>query len=514
MMPIRDTKPRFAARLLLLFACPSVSAAVVLSVAGCGSTARPQSGVQRPKVTVVLSQKRSLPLVVKPIGTTRALSDVTIRARVKGFLEEKHFDDGKNVKKGQLLLVIEERPYQVQLEAAVAQLDASKAQLERATASKVVPVSRAKLALADAQLSLDQIEERRERSLLARNAASRDDFDRAEAQRKKSAAQVESDRASLAEAEADYRIDIENAKAAVERASSAVEDAEINLGYCRMFAPIDGRIGELKVKLGNLVGDTGATELVNLQQLHPMGIDLRPAARNLPIATAIQAKGGIDVEVTVEGERPHTHVGRTIFIDNQVDTQTSTFLVRAEVPNPDGAILPGQYIKASVIVGEYVDAIVVPEQAVLEGQEGTRVYVVDAANKVESVKVNPVDDYGGLRVLESGLEAGQRVIVEGIQLVRAGQEVDVEKEAPMERFEHAAPPSFNADPRFTSKVSRLPGIANQSPDAEPAAKKAGPESKKAKPEPNNSEPESKKSTPDTKAGPDQGSSAPPEKKAR
>ena len=94
-----------------------------------------------PTVTVVLSRKMTLPLVVKPIGTTRALNDVTIRARVKGFLEEKHFEDGKNVKKGQLLLVIEERPYQVQLEAAKAQLAAAKASLEKATASKIVPVS-------------------------------------------------------------------------------------------------------------------------------------------------------------------------------------------------------------------------------------------------------------------------------------------------------------------------------------------------------------------------------------
>ena len=144
---------------------------------------------------------------------------------MKGFLEEKHFEDGKNVKKGQLLLVIEERPYQVQLESAEAQLAAAKASLDKATASKVVPVSKAKLALDEAQLSLDTIEERRARNLLARNAASQEDFDRAEAQRKKSAAQVESDRASLAEAEADYRIDIENARAQVAQAQSAVENA-------------------------------------------------------------------------------------------------------------------------------------------------------------------------------------------------------------------------------------------------------------------------------------------------
>lgn len=513
MMPLRDTQTRLAARNLLLLVCSSLTTVIGLGVAGCGTTASPPRVPPTVKVAVVLSRKMTLPLVVKPIGTTRALNDVTIRARVKGFLQEKHFADGSNVKKGQLLLVIEKRPYQVQVEAARAQLAAAKASLEKATASKNVPVSRARLALDSAQLTLDQIEERRERSLLSRNAASRDDFDKAEAQRKKSAAQVDADQASLAQAEADYRIDIENAKAEVARADAAVEDAEINLGYCEMFAPIDGRIGELKVKLGNLVGDTGATDLVNIQQLDPMGLDLLPPANRLPVATALQERGGIAVDVFVEGERLHPHAGKTIFVDNKVDTQTGTFLVRAEVPNPDGSILPGQYIKANLIVGQFVDAVVVPEQAVLEGQEGPHVFVVDASSKVASVKVQPVDDYQGLRVLESGLAAGQRVIVDGIQLVKAGQTVDAE-EVPLEKFQHGAPQSLNGDPRFTSKVSRLPGVASPPPDAGPAEKQAGPETKKADPGSKNAAPETRKGTPEIKADPDQRSSAPTEKNAR
>ena len=147
MMPERDTKPRFAARLVLLPACTCLTVAVVLGVAGCSLTAQPPRVPPPPTVTVVVSRKMTLPLVVKPIGTTRALNDVTIRARVKGFLQEKHFEDGRNVKKGQLLLVIEERPYEVALEARKAQLAGAKATLEKAMSSKTVPVSRAKLAL-------------------------------------------------------------------------------------------------------------------------------------------------------------------------------------------------------------------------------------------------------------------------------------------------------------------------------------------------------------------------------
>ena len=442
----------------------------------------------------------TIPIVVNPIGTTRALNDVVIRARVKGFLVEKHFDDGKNVKKGQLLLVIDEEPFKVQLRQMEAQLAAAEASLKKSIASKTTQVSKAKLALDEAQLRLDELEERRERSLLSRNAASQDDFDKAQAQRKKSAAQVDSDQASLEQSLADYDIDIASAKADVARAQSAVDDAKINLGYCRMFAPIDGRIGELKVKLGNLVGDSGQTELVTIQQLDPMGLDIHPAARNLPVATALQEKtGGVEIDVVVEGERPHPHKGKTIFIDNQVENTTSTFLLRAQVANPDGSLLPGQYIKAMMTIGEYVDAVVVPEQAVVEGQEGSRVFVVDADNKAGVVKVSAVDTYQGLRVLESGLEAGQKVIVEGFQLVRQGQVVKP-AEVPLEQFERSAPATYNADPRFSSQVSQIPGM--------------GPPPKKPATEAKTAEPESRKTAPDPGAKPVDKSGAQPEKKAR
>jgi membrane fusion protein, multidrug efflux system len=459
MTPSRDSLPTPRRRLSLVVAGMCSTLTVVLAIAGCQTRAKPQAGTRQPEVLVVVSKKMSMPIVVNPIGTTRALNDVTIRARVKGFLEEKHFEDGKNVKKGTLLLIIEEKPYQIKLELAKAELAGAEAALKKAKASKANIVSKARLALDMAQLRLDEIEERREQLLLARKAVSQEDYDKSQAQRKKSAAQVDADRASLEEAEADYTIDIENAQAEVVKAKSSVDDAALNLTYCRMVAPIDGRIGELKFKPGNLVGDGSATELVSIQQLDPMGLDLRPPARYLPNATALVSKG-LHLNVIVEGERPHPHAGTTLFVDNQVDTETGTFLVRASVPNPDGAVLPGQYVKASIIVGDYVDAVVVPEQAVAEGQEGARVFVVDADNKVQFQKVAAIDAYQGLRVLESGLDAGQRVIVEGVQLVRPGQTVKPIVD-PIEKYQKTAPPAYNTDPRFTSKVSRVPGFDSQ-----------------------------------------------------
>jgi membrane fusion protein, multidrug efflux system len=507
MIFMRDTRPRLIARLLLLSAGSALSAAVVLATAGCMTTEKPQEGTLHPRVTVVAAQKMIVPDVVRPIGTTRALSDVTIRARVKGFLEEKHFDDGKNVKKGQLLLVIERRPYEVVLEQADARLASARASLERAEASKANLVSRARLALDQAQLSLDEIEQRRERNLLARKAASQDDYDKAEAQRKKSAAQVDADRASLEQAEADYRIGIASAKAEVAAAQAAVDDAKLNLSYCKMYSPIDGRIGELTVKVGNLVGDTGATNLVNVQQLDPMGLDLRPAAIHLPEATLLQEKGGLAVEVDVEGKRRHPYVGKTIFIDNQVDNTTSTFLVRAEVPNPNGEILPGQYITATIVVDQ-IDAVVVPEQAVLEGQEGPRVYVVDAANKAQVAKIKraPIEVYQGLEVLDSGLEPGQKVIVEGIQLVKPGQVV-APVEVPLDQYRNTAPAVPDDDLSSKSRMSHLRGMDTRTETKGAVPGKAEPKSKKA-------EPASKEAPSGSQGEPGQPSAGPPEKKAR
>ena len=185
MIPSRDSIPTPRRRLSLVVAGMCSTASLVLAVAGCQTKAKPQAGTRHPKVIVVVSKKMTMPIVVNPIATTRALNDVAIRARVKGFLEEKHFDDGRNVKKGDLLLVIEEKPYQVRLELAKAELAAAEAALKKAKASKANIISKASLELDMAQLRLDEVEERREQILLSRKAVSQEDYDKAQAQRKK-----------------------------------------------------------------------------------------------------------------------------------------------------------------------------------------------------------------------------------------------------------------------------------------------------------------------------------------
>jgi multidrug efflux pump subunit AcrA (membrane-fusion protein) len=231
-----------SAKLCLLAAVSQATVAAALS--GC-ERARTAAAAPRdapaPTVTVVRARKMDLPIIGRPSGITRALNQVTIRARVKGFLREKHFDEGSNVKKDQLLLVIDEQPFKVKVAQAKAVLEEADAALKKAKESKAKEVARAKVALDGTQLRLDQVEERRERNLVARKAASQEDYDQAKAKVDKSVAQVEAANASLQQATADYDINILAAQAKIDQARADLEAAAIDLGYCRMFSPSDGR---------------------------------------------------------------------------------------------------------------------------------------------------------------------------------------------------------------------------------------------------------------------------------
>jgi membrane fusion protein (multidrug efflux system) len=227
--PIHFSQLRLSRRV----AGASLLALASLAVAGCQPTAA-QVAPPAPTVGVVESRRMSMPVEVTPNGTTRALEDVTIRARVRGFLTERHFAEGATVKKGQLLLVIDEEPYQIALESAKARLAESEAMLRKAEESKGREVSSSQVDLDRAQLLLAQIQERRNRTLVSRNAGSAEDLDKAEADRRRWESQVEADRANLAQAKADYEVGIASTRAQVSAAKAAVRDAELNLGYCRM----------------------------------------------------------------------------------------------------------------------------------------------------------------------------------------------------------------------------------------------------------------------------------------
>jgi membrane fusion protein, multidrug efflux system len=407
----------------------SVAALALLALSGCEKTGSP-AAPPAPTVGVVESRRMSVPIEVSPNGTTRALENVTIRARVRGFLTERHFSEGAMVKKGQLLLVIDEEPYQVALQSARARQAETEASLNKAKDSKGREVSASQLDLDRAQLVLAEIQEKRSRTLVSRSAGPLEDLDKAEADRKRWESQVEADRAHLAQAKTDYAVGIASAQAQVSAARAAVRDAELNLGYCRMYAPLDGRIGEARVKVGNLVGpdQTSFTDLATIQQLDPMGIELRLSSRDLDRTTSLIGEG-LTVRLTrpgPAGPQEHPYEGRCFFIDNTVDETTSTFLVKAQIPNPSGKLLPGEYVKVRMVVDRLENAVVVPGPSVVESESGTIVHIVDAQGKVAVRKVVAGQAHEGLRVITTGLDAGVSVIVEGLQMIRPGLSVKTE----------------------------------------------------------------------------------------
>jgi membrane fusion protein, multidrug efflux system len=414
------------------FAGCSAAALAALALAGCQKPAV-QAEPPPPTVGVVESRRMSVPVLVTPNGTTRALEDVTIRARVRGFLTERHFAEGSFVKKGQLLLVIDEEPYRVALQSARARHAEADAALRKAEESKSREVTEAQLALSRAQRLLAQVQERRSRALLARGAGTAEDLDKAEADLRRWEAQVGADLANHEQAKADYDVGIASARAQVEAAGAAVRDAELNLGYCRMYAPLDGRIGEARVKVGNLVGPESAgggafTELATIQQLDPMGVDVLLSSRELDRITRL-VEHGLAVSINrpgPSGDVEHPHEGTFYFIDNRIDETTSTFLAKARIPNPGGTLLPGEYVKLRMVIDRLEGAVVVPSPSVMETDSGPVVHVVDRQGKVAVQRVDAAQTFEGLRVITKGLDPGVPVIVEGLQLVRPGIPVKAE----------------------------------------------------------------------------------------
>lgn len=408
-------------------------ASAVLGVSGCQKPAAPPPP-PTPTVGVVESRRMSVPIEVEPNGTTRSPEQVTIRARVRGFLTERHFKEGATVKKGDLLFVIDEEPYQIALQSARARLAEAEATLHKAEVSREREVSAATLELDQAQFQLAQIQERRNRALVARNAGSAEDVDKTEAERKRWESQVDADRAHLEQAKADYAVGIAAAQAQISAAKAAVRDAELNLSYCRMTAPIDGRIGEARVDVGNLVGPespvggAGYSELATIQQLDPIDVDMRLSSRDLERITELM-QNGLPVHLirpSPTGPKEHPFEGKAYFIDNMVDETTSTFLAKAALPNPGGKLLPGEYVKVKMTIDRLEDVVVVPAPSVVESDTGTIVHVVDKDGKVAIQKVVAGLTYNGMRVISKGLDPGVPVIVEGLQMIRPGLPVKTE----------------------------------------------------------------------------------------
>lgn len=422
-----------------------LAAGVLLGLAaGCG---QPNAYVEPPppEVTVAPPVRRNVTDYFEATGNTQPVLSVDIRARVKGFLKERHFKEGASVKEGQLLLVIDEEPFQLALDQAKTRLAEAEATLKKAKESRARETTAAQLALDQAQLRLATISESRQRSLTSRGAGSPEELDQAEANRKKAEAQVEADRAQAEQARADYQTNILSAEAGVGAARTAVRNAEIELSYCRMHSPIDGRISRVNYHVGNLVGDGQASLLATIVKTDPVYAYTNVSEYDLLRFRREAAGGGAGlnalsapVEMALAGETGFPHHGRLDYQDPGLDPGTGTVQVRGVFSNPDGSILPGLFVRLRVPAGERKDALLVPERALGTDQSGQYLLVVGKDDVVEyrPVKAGPLLD--DLRVVEGKIGPEDRVVVDGLLRARPKLKVRPKTEAAEQKAVAAA----------------------------------------------------------------------------
>lgn len=413
----------------------SISAAVsILTVAlllgsGCKSkTTHSAAAPPPPAVIVVPVTQRTVPIYSEYVGQTQADNTVELRARVEGVLQKVYFREGAPVRKGQLLFTIDKRPFEAALQSAKAL--AAKSVSDLAQAQQRVDVLQAQAELADAQAILTNADQdvARLAPLAKERAVTEQDLDEALAKQKSARASVDARKANLTNLEAAVKYTIERAKAEVSAANARVTQAELDLSYCDIHSPINGIIGFLQVDEGNLVGRGDATLLATVSASDPLLVNFNVSEieylKLTDPETAGQRAGNLQFELLLSDESVHPHTGYFRVLDRTVDPTTGTMKVEAAFPNPGSYLRPGQFARVRVAVAERENAILVPQRAVQEMQGTKTVMVVDQDNKVAVRSIRIGDKVDKDVVVLDGLNAGERVIVEGMQKVRPGSQVN------------------------------------------------------------------------------------------
>ena len=342
---------------------------------------KPEAVVLPPPVVEVMDIATvEVPLTTTLIGQLDSPQNVEVRARVEAFVEKMLFTEGVEVKQGDVLFELDRKPFLEKLAAANG-------------------------ALAEAHAALNKYQKDVDRytDLYAKRAIPKQDLDNAQAS-------------------------VEVGNANIESAKARVESAQLDLGYCEVKAPITGLIGAKQVSIGELVGKGEPTLLATMSTLDPIWFycnvseveyikaEQRSRSIGKPVAT-------LPVHLVLSDGKEHPDMGRFVFIDRAVDVKTGTLRVRAEFPNKDKLLRPGMFARARVDLGTRKDCVVVPQRAVVELQGKTFAWVVTKENTVSQRPITVAEQVGSGFLVSEGLNAGERIVLEGIQKVREGAPV-------------------------------------------------------------------------------------------
>jgi len=331
-----------------------------------------------PLVTVTTAKIQDVPRYLDEIGRNTAFESVTVTPQVAGRITERHFQDGEDLKKGQLLFVIDPRPFQAQLDAAQASLQQAKAALD-----------------------LAKIQFERDQELVGTRAISKQDYDT-----KKNAVDV--------------------VQAQIDAAKAAIETAQINLDYCYIHSPIDGRAGARLVDVGNVV-QANMTALLSIQRVDPIYANFTITERDLPEVQKQMSRGMLKAMVRLSSDpEGAARSGKVEFLDNSVQNSTGTVNLRATIANADRHFWPGQFVNVKLVLATERGALLIPSQATQISQRGPYVYVIKPDNSAELRPVALGQRQGSDVVVNTGLAPGERVVVTGQLLVRPGGQVHID----------------------------------------------------------------------------------------
>ena len=389
-----------SARRIVLFPV-FVTLGLLLGCAANTAAPPPPSGV--PVVVARVSQKL-MPVEVTSVGNVEPISTVAIKAQISGELLEVHFKEGDFVRKGQLLFTIDSRIPQGQVGTMQANIEKDEAQLKQAEAN---------LARDTAQLEYARAEAERYATLLKRGLVAADSSEQTRSQANALEESVRADRAA-----------IENVRAILVVDQHALGGAKLQLSYCTIYSPIDGRTGAVMVKPGNLVKPVDVP-IVVINQTSPIYVNFTVPQQYWPDIKKNMNEGVLHVSAAVPQDSGHPKQGTVIFVDNAVDATTGTLHLKATFENSENHFLPGMFVSVLLRLSEQPNAKVVPAQAVTEGQNGTFVYVVKPDNTVEMRPVVSGHTYGGEAVIDSGLGLNEVVVTDGQTRLVPGAKVQV-----------------------------------------------------------------------------------------
>ena len=332
-------------------------------------------------VLVATAIRKTIPVQLHAVGNVEPYTTVSIKSQVTGVLMQAHFKEGQDVKKGQQLFTIDPRPFEAALRQAEANMQRDNAQLKNLR---------------------EQV--RRYAELVEKQYVSREQYD-------------------LIKTNADA------AEAVVEADKAAVENAKVQLSYCYIYSPVNGRVGSLLVNEGNLVRVNDAAPLVIINQVNPINVTFSVPEQHLSDLNRHMNAGQLKVDASFQSDEGRPEQGRLEFVDNAVDRSTGTIKLKAVFANTERRLWPGQFVNVALTLTTQPDAVIIPSEAVQVGQEGQHVFVVQADKRVEVRAVTLGTTSGGEAVITKGLSAGEQIVREGQFLLGPGSHIEIKDTA-------------------------------------------------------------------------------------